>query len=67
MTTDITTRTQSTLARMAHGHSVRVESVDADVAQLLRERRLITEHTEGLLQPTSRAAGYCADPSTFEA
>ena len=65
-TMQLTIRCRKALGQMAHGHSIRAESVSPDVREALESRGLVAEHTEGLLRATSRAAGYTHAPETFE-
>lgn len=54
------------LGRMAHGTSVQRRTVPAAVRRQLVDRRLAVEMTDGLLDPTPRAEGYCATPDLFD-
>ena len=45
---------------------VLVEIITSDVRETLEDIGLASEHTGGQLTPTPRAAGYCADPKSFE-
>jgi hypothetical protein len=54
------------LGAMSHGRSILTRSVSRDVRETLEDIGLASEHTGGQLTPTPRAAGYCADPKSFE-
>jgi hypothetical protein len=65
--TDLTRRCRIALGRMAHRQSISLRTVSTDVRRELLGRGLVRESTTGYLTPTSRASGYTASPSTFEA
>jgi hypothetical protein len=57
---------RAALSKMAGPTSILRREVRAEVRHQLVDRGLVREMTTGCLDPTPRAAGYCADPSTFE-
>jgi len=65
-TETLTTQTREALARMAHGASVPTSTISVAALEVLRERGLVTEHTEGQVAAHACAAGYAAAPGTFE-
>lgn len=54
------------LAKLRAG-DVPIASLDRRAVDELRRRGLAIEHIGGYVRATSRAAGYCASPATFEA
>lgn len=63
---ELQTACRTTLARLRVSGRVLFQEVRADVRRELLDRELITENDlPGYIHPTPRAAGYCANPSTF--
>jgi len=65
-TTTLTTLCREALASLRTG-AQRAEALSPTAIAHLTERGLVAEHTDGLVEATRSAAGYCSDPSTFEA
>ncbi len=57
---------RNALGRMAHRRSILLRSVTAEARELLLRRGLVVETTQGYLDPTHRASGYCHNPGSFE-
>lgn len=65
--TPVTAACRRVLSRLHNGNTLGEREIPWTARKKLLERRLIAEVFERRYQATPRAAGYCADPSTFEA
>jgi hypothetical protein len=62
---DLTSACRDALASLRTGPRAK-GSIPRRVVSALSRRGLVAEYTAGQIQATARAAGYCADPSTFD-
>jgi hypothetical protein len=63
-TTELRDDCRSVLGRLRHSQPF--ATVPARAREYLEHHRLIDERTAGQVEATPRAAGYVADPSTFD-